>query len=171
MQKSVLFTLLAVLSLLLIGVKSVRLFHRHAKSQAHIAVIYPENGVRYGREMPQRQIRHPVAEPEVVSSGREIEQAIRRRLDADAAANNAAGDFSAAADFESRMENRRIAGLYTEMNPADAARIIETLETGQAIRLLQMMNTESAAAILSRMKLDRARLITEQMLEETPNKI
>ncbi len=164
MKKSVLFTLLAVLSLLLIGVKSARIFHRHAETQAHVEVIYPENGVRYARELPRRQIRRPVTEPEVVSSGREIEQAIRRRLDA--AADNAASDFSAAADFESRIENRRIAGLYTEMSPADAARIIETLEPRQAIRLLQMMNTESAAAILSRMKLDRARLITEQMLEE-----
>ncbi len=163
MKKSVLFTLLAVLSLLLIGVKSARIFHRHAETQAHVEVIYPENGVRYARELPRRQIRRPVTEPEVVSSGREIEQAIRRRLDA---ADNAASDFSAAADFESRIENRRIAGLYTEMSPADAARIIETLEPRQAIRLLQMMNTESAAAILSRMKLDRARLITEQMLEE-----
>ncbi len=162
MKKSVLFTLLAVLSLLLIGVKSARIFHRHAETQAHVEVIYPENGVRYARELPRRQIRRPVTEPEVVSSGREIEQAIRRRL----AADNAASDFSAAADFESRIENRRIAGLYTEMSPADAARIIETLEPRQAIRLLQMMNTESAAAILSRMKLDRARLITEQMLEE-----
>ncbi len=166
MKKSVLFTLLAVLSLLLIGVKSARIFHRHAETQAHVEVIYPENGVRYALELPRRQIRRPVTEPEVVSSGREIEQAIRRRLDADAAADNAASDFSAAADFESRIENRRIAGLYTEMSPADAARIIETLEPRQAIRLLQMMNTESAAAILSRMKLDRARLITEQMLEE-----
>lgn len=171
MKKSVLFALLAVLSLLLIGIKSARLFHRHAETQAHVEVIYPENGIRYGRELPRRKIRRPVAKPETVSSGREIEQAIRRRLDADAALNNATDDFSAVAGFESRIESRRIAGLYTEMNPADAARIIETLEPRQAIRLLQMMNTESAAAILSRMKLDRARLITEQMLEDTSNKI
>lgn len=97
----------------------------------------------------------------------EMEQAIRRRLDADALTAVPGGQQFDALPDESLFYGRRLAGIYARMAPEDAARIIETMDSREIIRLLQMMRTEDAAAILTRIRLDKAKEVTEQMLNDT----
>ncbi len=109
----------------------------------------------------------PAALPQPHPGSPEMEQAIRRRLDADALAAAPGGSQFNALPDESLFYGRRLAGIYARMAPEDAARIIETMDSREIVRLLQMMRTEDAAAILTRIRLDKAKEVTEQMLNDT----
>ena len=95
----------------------------------------------------------------------EVDLAIRRQLDADAAAASPAGYSDAPETGETFSAARRIAGIYARMAPEDAARIIGTMETGQIVRLLKLMRPEDASAVFARLPLAKAREVTERMLE------
>ncbi len=111
----------------------------------------------------------PAALPQPRPGSPEMEEAIRRHLDADAlAATPRIPQFDTLPE-ESLFYGRRLAGIYARMAPEDAARIIETMDSREIISLLQMMRTEDAAAILTRIRLDKAREVTEQMLATTGN--
>lgn len=157
MKKSSFFALLAVVLLLLFGIKVGRIINHGPK---HTGISHSLSVNNTGITQNHTQNDHDIGQ---------LDRAIRRRLDADAAAVAPVRYDYDLPESENIFYNRRLAGIYARMNPEDAARIIETLDSCQIIRLLKIMRSEDAAAVLSRMKLEKAREITEQMLEDTGN--
>ena len=163
MHKSSFFAFLAVFLLILLGIKGFHLLQyspwhadghfRYLSAAAGATEI--ENG--YFRRH-ERTVRRRGGAPEV-------DLAIRRQLDADAAAASPAGYSDAPETGETFSAARRIAGIYARMAPEDAARIIGTMETGQIVRLLKLMCPEDASAVFARLPLAKAREVTERMLE------
>ena len=99
----------------------------------------------------------------------QLEQAIRRKLDADAKTITPYEKFipSDKKINDSFFYERRLANIYTQMSPNRAAQIIETMEKAQAAFLLKSMRAEDAAAIMSHMETQKAKEITEFMLKTT----
>ena len=147
MHKSSFFAFLAVFLLILLGLKGFHLLqYRPWHADGHFRYLSAaagateiENG--YFRRH-ERTVRRRGGAPEV-------DLAIRRQLDADAAAASPAGYSDAPETGET----------------FSAARIIGTMETGQIVRLLKLMRPEDASAVLARLPLAKAREVTERMLE------
>lgn len=157
MKKSSFFALLAVVLLLLFSIKAGRII---SHGQKHTGTFHSLSVNNAAINEKHTRNDHDIGQ---------LDRAIRRRLDADAAAAAPVRYDYDLPESENLFYSRRLAGIYARMNPEDAARIIETLDSCQIIRLLKMMRSEDAAAVLSRIKLEKAREITEQMLEDTGN--
>lgn len=161
MHKSSFFAFLAVFLLILLGIKGFHLLqHRPWHADGHFRYLSAAVGTtenEYFRRHERAAHRRGGAP--------EVDLAIRRQLDADAAAASPAGYSDTPETGETFSAARRIAGIYARMAPEDAARIIGTMGTGQIVRLLKLMRPEDASAVLARLPLAKAREVTERMLE------
>ena len=64
----------------------------------------------------------------------------------------------------------KLARLYNDMKPADAAKVMESLDLDMCIAILQRMDESTAAKILTEFEPDRAAQITQIMYEGVPRR-
>ncbi len=64
----------------------------------------------------------------------------------------------------------KLARLYNDMKPADAAKVMESLDLDLCIAILQRMDEGTAAKILTEFEPDRAAQITQIMYEGVPRR-
>ena len=64
----------------------------------------------------------------------------------------------------------KLARLYNDMKPADAAKVMESLDINLCIAILQRMDEGNAAKVLTEFEPDRAAQITQIMYEGAPRR-
>ena len=64
----------------------------------------------------------------------------------------------------------KLARLYNDMKPADAAKVMETLDIDLCIAILQRMDESNAAKIMTAFEPDRAAQITQIIYEGVPRR-
>ena len=64
----------------------------------------------------------------------------------------------------------KLARLYNDMKPADAAKVMETLDIDLCIAILQRMDESNAAKVITAFAPSRAAEITQIIYEGTPRK-
>jgi len=64
----------------------------------------------------------------------------------------------------------KLARLYNDMKPADAAKVMETLDIDLCIAILQRMDESNAAKVITAFEPSRAAEITQIIYEGTPRK-
>ena len=76
------------------------------------------------------------------------------------------------AERESAEKKRvtKLARLYNDMKPADAAKVMETLDVDLCIAILQRMDESNAAKVLAAFKPERAAQITQIIYEGVPQR-
>lgn len=139
-------------ALLLIKIhKTADILHSHSFSEQNVS-----HQVKHNRKIIVLTPTVVRSEAEFATDRRHMEQAIRKRLDQDAA------EIKSSEILEKPSDH--LVEIFKQMTPTNAAEIIENLNDEQIIELLSMMDVQSAAAILSQIDADKAARLTQKLL-------